>query len=390
MSRAGATSCRKMLEFSRRPQRSARSTFRRSGGSSAPATRVSATTTRSPHLSWTRWLPRSRRPGLWRAAHWRGLRRLRRRSRRLDEGRPDSSGGGGPVPRRVGPTTDDLRLQCGGGSRERLGRRAREQAHTAQVLEAGLGSSPRATVHGLARNIWRRQMDGVDSEGCSGVTSAYPPRSSSRGAGGTKTVTETTTVTSPATTKTLLGAPGERLEFGHIKSLTRKGDHFELRFDPAWFLSGETASKAAAEDGAVEPGQPVPNDNYVVEEGHRLLTYPVPGDAHVTVLTRRRRPGAAGRDADPRLRAGPDRPGQGPPRAVRALAVRRLDQGRRGRRPRDRPTVPAVAPASRGGGSLRLPAPARQARGTTSFAYPEADRRGTTPHTEDQGNACRA
>lgn len=114
------------------------------------------------------------------------------------------------------------------------------------------------------------------------------------GCGGTKTVTETTTVTSSATTKTGLGAPGERLEFGHIKSLTRKGDHFQLRFDPAWFLSGETASKAAAEDGAVEPGQPVPNDNYVVEEGHRLLTYPVPRDVHVTVLTRRGDPAQLG------------------------------------------------------------------------------------------------
>ena len=42
---------------------------------------------------------------------------------------------------------------------------------------------------------------------------------------------------------------------------------------------------AAAEDGAVEPGEPVPNDNYVVDEGHRLLTYIVPADARVTVLT---------------------------------------------------------------------------------------------------------
>ena len=73
--------------------------------------------------------------------------------------------------------------------------------------------------------------------------------------------------------------------FGHIESLTATGDHFVLRFDPAWFLSGVTANTAAAEDGAVEPGQPVPNDNYVVEEGHRLLTYRVPTAARVTVLT---------------------------------------------------------------------------------------------------------
>jgi hypothetical protein len=79
---------------------------------------------------------------------------------------------------------------------------------------------------------------------------------------------------------------GNEKVFGHIRSLVRKDDDYELRFDPAWFTSGETANTAAAEDGAVEPGQPVPNDNYVVDEGHRLLTYRVPTTAPVTVLTR--------------------------------------------------------------------------------------------------------
>src|SRR6266545_7570243 len=59
-----------------------------------------------------------------------------------------------------------------------------------------------------------------------------------------------------------------------------------MRFDPAWFLSGLTANVAAAEDGAVEPGQPVPNDNYIVNEGHRLLMYRVAANAHVTALTK--------------------------------------------------------------------------------------------------------
>ena len=67
--------------------------------------------------------------------------------------------------------------------------------------------------------------------------------------------------------------------FGHVHSVTRTGSGYEMQFDPAWFTSGVTANKAAAEDGAVEPGQPVPNDNYRVEEGHRLLTYLVPADA---------------------------------------------------------------------------------------------------------------
>ena len=102
------------------------------------------------------------------------------------------------------------------------------------------------------------------------------------GCGGTKTVTRTVTVDSSA--KQGVGAPSEQVEFGYIKSLERKGAGYELTFDPAWFLSGETANKAAAEDGAVAPGEPVPNDHYVVDEGHRLLTYKVSPDAKVTVL----------------------------------------------------------------------------------------------------------
>jgi len=77
--------------------------------------------------------------------------------------------------------------------------------------------------------------------------------------------------------------PGTVAQYGHVESLTRSGDHFELRFDPAWFLSGVTASHAKLEDTG---SSDVPNDNYVVEEGHRLLTYIVPANAHVTVLTR--------------------------------------------------------------------------------------------------------
>jgi hypothetical protein len=83
--------------------------------------------------------------------------------------------------------------------------------------------------------------------------------------------------------------------FGHIESLGATGGaDYQMRFDPAWFTSGVTANTAAAEDGAVEPGQPVPNDNYRVEEGHRLLTYLVPEDAKVTVLTRQGDPASFG------------------------------------------------------------------------------------------------
>jgi hypothetical protein len=110
------------------------------------------------------------------------------------------------------------------------------------------------------------------------------------GCGSTKTVAETTTVTQTATVSNTepsgLGAPRVRVQFGHIRSLKRAGDRYEMRFDPALILSGVTANKAAAKDGAVEPGEPVPNDNYVVDESPRAYTYLVADDVKVTVLVR--------------------------------------------------------------------------------------------------------
>jgi hypothetical protein len=101
------------------------------------------------------------------------------------------------------------------------------------------------------------------------------------GCGGTTTVTRTVTVSAEA--KTGPGAPLELAQFGHIRSLAPKGDGFQLRFDPAWLLSGTTAKQAKLEDtGSSE----VPNDYYLVDEGHRLLTYVVPAGAKVTVLAK--------------------------------------------------------------------------------------------------------
>jgi hypothetical protein len=76
---------------------------------------------------------------------------------------------------------------------------------------------------------------------------------------------------------------GEVVLYGHIRSLARTGRRFEMRFDPAWWLTGVTASRAKLEDTG---SSDVPNDYYIREEGHRLLTYVVPATAHVTVLTR--------------------------------------------------------------------------------------------------------
>lgn len=78
---------------------------------------------------------------------------------------------------------------------------------------------------------------------------------------------------------------GQSVMYGHIRSLERKRARFEMRFDPAWWLSGVAAERAAVEDKAISPGEPVPNDHYVVEEGHRLLTFVVAARAPVTILT---------------------------------------------------------------------------------------------------------
>ena len=108
------------------------------------------------------------------------------------------------------------------------------------------------------------------------------------GCGGSRSVVKTVTVdrTSPAASS----ATGDQRLYGQIKSLARSGDHFELRFDPAWFLSGVTANVAQAEDKGTpcQPSAcpPVANDNYVVDEGHRILTYIVPTGVHGTVLRR--------------------------------------------------------------------------------------------------------
>src|SRR5262245_51701469 len=82
-------------------------------------------------------------------------------------------------------------------------------------------------------------------------------------------------------------APGQLVFYGHVKSLTPSGKRYLLRFDPAWLLEGITAQRAAVADGALPPGEPVPNDNYTRDESHKLLTFLVPRTARVTVLTNR-------------------------------------------------------------------------------------------------------
>jgi hypothetical protein len=69
--------------------------------------------------------------------------------------------------------------------------------------------------------------------------------------------------------------------YGHIKAMSATKTGYTIRFDPAWWLTGRAAEQAAFEDTG---SRDVPNDYYVVDEGHRLLTFAVPRSADVTLL----------------------------------------------------------------------------------------------------------
>ena len=91
---------------------------------------------------------------------------------------------------------------------------------------------------------------------------------------------------SAATAITLLaGPPRNIVQYGYVRSLVPSGSAYRMRFDPALWLSGRTANRAAVEDGVIPPGEPVPNDYYVRNESRKQLTYTVPRNARITIVT---------------------------------------------------------------------------------------------------------
>ena len=50
-----------------------------------------------------------------------------------------------------------------------------------------------------------------------------------------------------------VGAPQQLVVYAHIKSITAKGGSFEAKVDPAEYLSGETANRAAIADRSSSP-----------------------------------------------------------------------------------------------------------------------------------------
>src|SRR5438552_5099764 len=83
----------------------------------------------------------------------------------------------------------------------------------------------------------------------------------------------------PAAASTPFTPPGDQLLFGRIASLKPAGHEYVMRFDPALWLSGRTATDFARE----RYGSPdVPNDHLVYDHDHQLFTFVVPTRARVT------------------------------------------------------------------------------------------------------------
>lgn len=100
---------------------------------------------------------------------------------------------------------------------------------------------------------------------------------------------------SPTRTSTESEPPSPAEHFGFIRSVSTAGPAATLAFDEAQFLTGKEAQKAAEEDGAVEPGEAVPNDYYIRNPDKTTQTLRIANDARITAnrcnLCRHGKPG---------------------------------------------------------------------------------------------------
>ena len=107
---------------------------------------------------------------------------------------------------------------------------------------------------------------------------------------GTPEAAGTTTQSGTTTQKQ---AAGE--QFGYIRSVSTAGPAATLAFDEAEFLTGDEAQRAAVEDGALPPGEPVSNDYCIRNPDKSTRTLLVATDAEITArrcpLCRNGRPG---------------------------------------------------------------------------------------------------
>jgi hypothetical protein len=94
-----------------------------------------------------------------------------------------------------------------------------------------------------------------------------------------------------ATRASTSAPPAVVTQFGYIKSLALKGATYELKLNPAFFLTGSTADAAAVAAGVIKPGQHIDDDYFIVKVPARtILTYQVPPGAHVSVFSNLSKP----------------------------------------------------------------------------------------------------
>jgi hypothetical protein len=98
------------------------------------------------------------------------------------------------------------------------------------------------------------------------------------GGGGDKGSVPAPPTTQAATTTRSM--PAEH--FGYVRSVSTAGPTATLAFDDAQFLTGDEAQRAAEEDGAVEPGESVPNDYYIRNPDKATRTLRIANEATVT------------------------------------------------------------------------------------------------------------
>jgi hypothetical protein len=75
---------------------------------------------------------------------------------------------------------------------------------------------------------------------------------------------------------------GDGRYFGYVRAVDAKSKPPTVTFDVAQFFFGQDVQKAAEEDGAVEPGEPVSNDHYERNPDTRAQKLRVATDAQAT------------------------------------------------------------------------------------------------------------
>jgi hypothetical protein len=131
--------------------------------------------------------------------------------------------------------------------------------------------SPSKTVLGVAIAVGSL---GFAIAGCGSVQTASPRASYELSATSSEPAAWPTEGSSPAR------LAGDGRYFGLVRAASE--DPPTISFDVAQFFYGKSVQKAAEEDGAVKPGEPVSNDHYERNPDTEARTLKVANDARVT------------------------------------------------------------------------------------------------------------